>query len=163
MMQEPEILVCSEKKLVGMRISTSMAEDNTVAMWQQFMPRRKEVTNTVAPLFYSIQVFNGGLNVDEFTPKTIFEKWAAVEVSDFETIPEGMHAFLLPAGLYAVFIYKGVSSAFYEAAQYIYGRWLPESVYMLDDRPHFDVMGEKYLGPNNPESEEEIWIPVKLR
>ncbi|MER2999070.1 GyrI-like domain-containing protein [Pontibacter populi] len=163
MMQEPEIVVCSEKKLVGLRVFTSLAEDKTVAMWQKFMPRRKEIKNSVNDLLYSVQVFNGGLDVEEFTPKTVFEKWATMEVSDFGTIPEGMSSFALPAGLYAVFNYKGVSSAFFEAAQYIYGSWLPESVYVLDDRPHFDVMGKKYLGPNNPESEEEIWIPVKLR
>jgi len=162
-MQEPEILMCGEKKLVGMRIYTSLAEDNTVAMWQQFMPRRKEIRNNIDTLLYSVQVFNGSLDVEEFTPNTVFEKWATMEVSGFETIPTGMHTFTLPAGLYAVFIYKGLTSAFYEAAQYIYGSWLPDSVYELDDRPHFEVMGEKYLGPDNPESEEEIWIPIKLR
>ena len=162
-MQEPEILMCGEKKLVGMRVYTSLAEDNTVAMWQQFMPRRKEIRNSVDALLYSVQVFNGGLDVEEFTPNTVFEKWATMEVQDFEAVPAGMHPFTLPSGLYAVFIYKGLTSAFYEAAQYIYGSWLPDSVYELDNRPHFEVMGEKYLGPNNSESEEEIWIPIKLR
>ncbi|WP_238395674.1 GyrI-like domain-containing protein [Pontibacter pudoricolor] len=146
-----------------MRISTSLSEDDTVAMWQRFMPRRKEVSKRVDELLYSVQVFKGGLDVEEFTPKTVFEKWATMEVSAFETIPEGMHSFTLPAGLYAVFVYKGPSSAFFEAAQYIYGSWLPNSVYELDKRPHFDVMGNKYLGPNNPESEEEIWVPVQLK
>ncbi|MEJ8758633.1 GyrI-like domain-containing protein [Pontibacter sp. H259] len=163
MMQEPEIRMCGEKKLVGLQIYTSLADDNTVAMWQQFMPRRNEIEAGVDELLYSVQVFNGGLDIEEFTPRTVFEKWATREVNDFEGIPKGMNSFTLPAGLYAVFIYKGVTSAFFEAAQYIYGSWLPDSVYELDDRPHFDVMGEKYLGPNNPESEEEIWIPVKLR
>lgn len=162
-MQEPKILMSGEKKLVGMQIYTSLAEDNTVAMWQQFMPRRKEISNNIGELLYSVQVFNGGLDIEEFTPKTVFEKWATIEVSDFETIPEGMNNFVLPSGLYAVFIYKGLSSAFFEMAQYIYVTWLPESVYELDARPHFEVLGEKYLGPNNPESEEEVWIPIKLR
>lgn len=155
--------MCSEKKLVGIKIYTSLAEDNTLAMWQQFMPRRKEISNSNGQFFYSVQVFKGGLNVDEFTPNTTFEKLAAMEVPKFDIIPEGMSNLTLPSGLYAVFNYKGSSNNFYEAAQYIYGSWLPESVYVLDDRPHFDVMGEKYLGPNNPESEEEIWIPIKLK
>jgi len=30
----------------------------------------------------------------------------------------------------------------------------------LDNRPHFEVLGEKYKN-GDPESEEEIWIPVK--
>lgn len=162
-MEEPQILLSSEKKLVGIRIYTSLADNDSVKLWQQFMPRHKEVVNCVGAELYSVEVFEGGLNVEEFTPKTIFEKWAAVEVSDLEAIPESMYSLTLPAGLHAVFTYKGVSSAFYEAAEYIYGTWFPDSVYELDNRPHFEVMGEKYLGPDNPESEEEIWIPIKLK
>jgi AraC family transcriptional regulator len=30
----------------------------------------------------------------------------------------------------------------------------------LDQRPHVEVMGEKYKN-NDPDSEEEIWIPIK--
>jgi len=37
-----------------------------------------------------------------------------------------------------------------------------ESEFMLDDRPHFALMGDRYKN-DDPESEEEIWIPVKKR
>lgn len=48
-------------------------------------------------------------------------------------------------------------------AEYIYGSWLPNSTeYARDNRPHFEILGEKYKN-NDPESEEEIWIPVKGR
>lgn len=40
--------------------------------------------------------------------------------------------------------------------------WLPASDYNLDNRPHFEVLGEKYKN-NDPTSEEEIWIPIKLK
>jgi AraC family transcriptional regulator len=30
----------------------------------------------------------------------------------------------------------------------------------LDNRPHFEILGEKYK-QGSPDSEEEIWIPVK--
>jgi len=56
-------------------------------------------------------------------------------------------------------IYKG-SSADNSIFQYIYGQWLPNSNYLLDDKPHFEVLGEKYKN-NDPNSEEEIWIPIK--
>jgi AraC family transcriptional regulator len=38
--------------------------------------------------------------------------------------------------------------------------WLPNSAYALDDRPHFEALGEQYKN-NDPNSEEEIWIPIK--
>jgi AraC family transcriptional regulator len=40
--------------------------------------------------------------------------------------------------------------------------WLPSSDYVLDNRPHFEILGEKYK-INDPESEEKIWIPVRKK
>jgi AraC family transcriptional regulator len=63
--------------------------------------------------------------------------------------------------MYAVFDYKGLntdSSIFI----YIFTEWLPGSIYVLDERPHFEVLGEKYKN-NDPDSEEEICIPIKPR
>jgi AraC family transcriptional regulator len=39
---------------------------------------------------------------------------------------------------------------------------LPNSNYHLDDRPHFEILGEKYKNAD-PGSEEEIWIPIKAK
>ena len=80
-------------------------------------------------------------------------------MADFDQIPEGMDRFTLEAGQYAVFSYKG-SSAGNSVFQYIFTTWLPNSDYLLDDRPHFDVLEEK-TKLNDPNSEEELWIPVK--
>jgi AraC family transcriptional regulator len=37
---------------------------------------------------------------------------------------------------------------------------MTKSAFLLDDRPHFAVMGAKYKS-EDPSSEEEIWIPIK--
>ena len=65
----------------------------------------------------------------------------------------------MPGGLYAVFFYKG-SSSDTKIFQYIFTNWLPDSGYTLDNRPHFEILGENYKN-GDPGSEEEIWIPVK--
>ena len=88
-----------------------------------------------------------------------FDKWAAVEVSKFDAITEGMESFILNEGLYAVFDYKGLSTDV-QIFIYIFTEWLPNSNYLLDERPYFEILGSKYKN-NDPESEEEIWIPVK--
>jgi AraC family transcriptional regulator len=72
-----------------------------------------------------------------------------------------METFTLTGGLYAVFDYKG-SSNDPGIFQYIFGIWIPESNYLLDDRPHFEVLGEKYKNAD-PNSEEEIWIPIQQK
>jgi AraC family transcriptional regulator len=58
-----------------------------------------------------------------------------------------------------VFIHHGPASEAIITYTYIFQTWLPGSEFRLDDRPHFAMMGEKYKD-ENPNSEEEIWIPV---
>jgi AraC family transcriptional regulator len=159
--QEPKILDVKERILIGMRIMTSLSQDATKELWQSFMSRRKEIENAFPGAYYSVQVYDVDLNMADFSPETKFEKWAAIEVVHDEKAPEGMDAMTLPGGKYAVFIHKGMANAFPETAQFIFQTWLANSEYELDDRPHFEIMREKYFGPNDPDSEEEVWIPIK--
>ncbi|MBB6609941.1 GyrI-like domain-containing protein [Pontibacter sp. Tf4] len=162
-MQQPTLQTIAGKKLVGMSTETKLATHNPATLWQQFMPRRHEVGVIVGPELYSVQVYDAGFVKGEFTANSVFRDWAAVEVTDSTDLPDGMEQLNVPAGLYAVFLHKGPASAFPATAGYIFGEWLPNSNYTLDDRPHFEVMGAKYLGHEHPDSEEEVWIPVKLR
>ena len=161
MQMEPEILEITVRKLIGMRINTSLSENKTRELWQRFMPRRKEINNIANSELFSVQIYDERQAADSFTEDTIFEKWAAVEVNDIDNVPEGMESHSLSGGKYAVFIHKGTWSAFYQTSQYIFGTWLPESEFELDDREHFEIMGEKYFGPDDPNSEEEVWVPIR--
>ena len=75
----------------------------------------------------------------------------------FEKIPEDMESFSLSTGLYAVFEHKGMDTAIF---QQIFTEWLPNAPYILDHRPHFELLGEKYKN-GDPNSEEQIWIPIR--
>ncbi len=153
---ESEIKNVKPKKLIGMKLTMSFADNKTGLLWQRFMLKRKEIKNNLNADLISMQRYGPAF---DFGPNTEFEKWAAVEVSDLTNAPDKMETFLLPEGLYAVFQYKG-SSMDTRIFQYIFGEWLPASTYQLDNRPHFEVLGEKYKNAS-PDSEEEIWIPVK--
>lgn len=158
---ECRIETLAVKKLVGKRMIMTFSNNKTVELWRSFMSERKEINNNIGTELYSIQLYAPTF-FDHFNPDEAFEKWAAMEVTDFETIPVGMNSFTLPGGLYAVFSYKGAASNGANAFQYILGSWLPASGFQLDNRPHFEVLGEKYKN-EDPESEEEIWIPVKQK
>jgi AraC family transcriptional regulator len=136
----------------------SLVNNKTSQLWSQLVPRIKEIQNKVSKDKISMQVYPP-LYYQHFNPRNEFQKWATVEVHDFQNIPDGMKTFVLEGGLYAVFDYKG-SSADNSIFQYIFSKWLPNSPYLVDDRPHFEVLGSKYRN-NNPNSEEEIWIPIK--
>ena len=157
---EPRVEIVNEKKLVGKRLTMSLYDNKTGELWRSFMPRRKEITNNLTNDFISMAIYKPTYFSD-FTPSNKFEKWATVEVTDFEHVPNEMETFTLPAGLYAVFDYKG-SSTDNSIFQYILGVWLPGSIYLLDDRPHFEVLGDKYKNAD-PDSEEEIWIPIMTK
>ena len=156
------IKTLAEKKLIGKRITMNLANNRTFELWKSFMPRRKEISNSIGTDLYSVQVFDPYVDFAHFNQDTLHEKWAAIEVSDFNSVPEGMEVITLPAGIYAVFIHKGPASAGAHTFKYIFGTWIPHSDYVLDDRPHFEILGEKYKN-EDPDSEEEVWIPIRKK
>ncbi len=157
----PRIALKAETKLVGKCMLMSFANDHTKDLWQGFMPLRRQLVNTICDDLYSLQLYPPGF-FEHFNPAANFAKWAAMEVSSFTEIPAGMEPFTISAGNYAVFTYKGAASEAAAVFNYILGTWLPSSTFVLDDRPHFEILGEKF-SKDSPLSEEEIWIPVKSR
>jgi AraC family transcriptional regulator len=149
----------SEKKMAGFRIRMSFAGNTTFLLWQKFMSRRREITNAAGPDLFSIEVYNAAF-FDKFDAKREFEKWAAMEVTGFENLPDQMEALVIPAGLYAVFVHRGPASGGAASYEYIFRTWMPSSDFLTDDRPHFAVMGAKYRHEQQ-DSEEEIWIPIR--
>ena len=158
---QPTFITLPSKIIAGVRLNMSFAQNKTGALWQSFMPRRTEIKNLVNASFYSLEVYPPGF-FDDFKPTNEFEKWAGVEVKDDVEQPGGIELLTIPAGQYAVFTHRGPAGAGPQTYQYIFGVWLPTSDYIIDDRPHFALMDEKYKH-EQPDSEEDIYIPVKLR
>ncbi len=150
----------SAKQLLGKTIRMSLLNNKTPELWRSFMQNRSQIKQAKDQLLYSLQVYDSPDHFKNFDPAREFQKWALCEVENIKDIPEDMQAFELPAGMYAVFLHKGSQANAAATFQYIFGTWLPASGYELDHRPHFEVLGEKYKN-NDPDSEEEIWIPVK--
>lgn len=159
---EPRIEFLPQKKLVGKSVEMSLANDKTVELWKSVMPLVKTLPNSVSNELFSIQVYDTAISFDNFTPETNFTKWAAVEVSHYKQIPEELSSFTLSGGLYAIFVHKGAPEDFPKTSQSIFGQWLPQSDYELDQREHFELLGDKYKN-NSPDSEEEVWIPIRLK
>ncbi len=157
-MMQPRIIQSKETQFVGQSLSMSLVNNRTKELWGSFMPKRGQIQNRVGTDFISLQVYPPEYYT-VFSPKREFKKYALVEVLDYNSVPDGMETFTLAGGLYAIFDYKGANgdpSIF----QYIYEDWIPKSKFELDHRPHFEVLGANYEN-NNPNSEEEIWIPIK--
>jgi AraC family transcriptional regulator len=153
----PRIETAQERKLIGMKLSMSLAHDRTRELWSSFMPLRASVNHQASADLFSVQMYDTNY-FRQFDPEAVFEKWAALEVLEFENVPREMDTMVLAGGEYAVFDYKGLAGDS-RIFQYIYSEWLPGSGYQLDNRPHFEILGENFR-VNDPGSEEQIWIPV---
>ena len=156
----PQLLrleILAPKRLVGQRRVMSLAANTTAELWRGFMQHRAALP--AAEVRCSLQHYPPGYFAD-FSPETLFEKWAAQEVvaPDFAA-PAGFEVLDLAGGLYAVFLHQGPASRGAATFRYILTSWLPASGYMLDDRPHFELLGEKYHR-DGLDSEEEIWLPI---
>ena len=157
----PRIETINEKKLVGKRMTMSYADYRIGELWGSFMPRRKEIQNNLTNDLISLVVYSP-THFNAYKPTNEFERWATVVVENFNNVPDEMETYILPGGLYAVFHYTGMSTGISSFYQNIFTGWLPNSKYILDNRPHFEVLGAKYKN-NDPTSEEEIWIPIKQK
>lgn len=150
----PKIISINKKMVVGMQSKMRHGEyGNIVKLWKSFMPFRKHIKNAVNQDLIAMQIYED-LNI----PQNSFEIWACAEVLSLDDIPENMSSCSISQGEYAVFIQKGMdASATY---QRIITEWLPDSGYEIDDRPHFQVMGEKYKN-GSPDSEEDFYVPIR--
>jgi AraC family transcriptional regulator len=150
----------SDKFLVGMAAKMSVASDATPSLWQRFMPRKKEIQNPVSDVLYSVQNFSGSAGFENFTPETVFEKWAAVEVANRDCVPDEMQLFVLRGGHFAVFDHYSPPSEFPKTLNFILSEWLPQSEWQLDGREHFEMLLPDWRA-DDPNAREEVWMPVK--
>lgn len=156
----PTIITLPKTLLIGKKVRMNFLNDKTHELWKTFMPRKREIQNGIGTDLYSVEVYDTLSYFDSFSHAAEFDKWAAVKVADYGFIPDDLETLTIESGLYAIFSFKGTDSEVQAMYQYILGSWLPSSKYQLDNRPHFAVMGEKYKN-NDPDSEEEFWIPIK--
>lgn len=158
---EFKIIQLPQMRFVGRALPMSFNADRTPELWRGFSPRKPEIGNTTGTELYSITIYKPGFFA-QFDPNGEFEKWAAVAVTGFENIPEGMQTLVSPEGTYAAFTHRGTAAESLRTYDYIFREWLPGSDFLLDDRPHFAVMKEDYR-PDDPDAEEAILIPVKQK
>ena len=145
--------------MLGCSDQMSLAEDSTMELWQRFMPNKKQIRNLLCTEVYSVNIYPENVSFFNFTEQTVFTKWACTEVSAVDEIPEGMEVLMLEGGTYLVEEHKGPANEIHKTYDRIFTDIIPHANFSVDQRPHFEVLGEKYLGMH-PDSKEDIWIPI---
>jgi AraC family transcriptional regulator len=154
----PKLIELPQKILIG--ISFFLADDSKVMdlsnEWNQFTSEVKNIKNRIKPeRFYQVQYWSesqelGGLYF-----------FIGVEIRKIDKVPPQFVVKIIPKSRYLRFIHKGLANKVGYTYKYIYNQFLPETDYKLTKPFNFEFYGEKCLGPYNPESESEIYIPVE--
>lgn len=147
-------------KVVGMRIHTSIKENQIPQLWNDFIYRMNELDKIAVP-DCSLGICLNETNM-EFEEDSMFYYLACRVVKDDSIIPSGMIYREIPAQLVAVFTHSGSLEILDETYDYIYNKWLPESEYKqipADEIEWYDSrfkFGEK-------ESQMDIHIPISKK
>ena len=87
-----------------------------------------------------------------------FEYMCAVEVEDFEVLPEGTGRLRLPEAHYAVFEHRGPLGRIQQTWAEVFS-WLPRTGRRSAQTPDFELYPEGY-DPARGDEALEIWLPI---
>jgi len=155
---EPTFTETEEIKVIG--IMANFNEDTKSGipeLWTGFGPRMGEIKARLEGCTYGV-CFPAVLGDDNF------DYMAAVPVSSFDEIPEGMVARTIPPHKYAVFTHKmgedSLHNDLQKSVQYIWGTWLPSSGFEHARVPDFELYDER-MDPVTGKGEFDLYLPIK--
>lgn len=155
---EPTFKETEEVKVIGLMASFNEDTKHGIPdLWNSFGPRMGEIKTRLEGCTYGV-CFPATLGDDTF------EYMAAVPVSNFGTIPDGMVARVMPPHKYAVFTHKmgedSLHNDLQKSVQYIWGTWLPASGYEHARVPDFELYDER-MDALTGKGEFDLYIPIK--
>jgi AraC family transcriptional regulator len=124
--------------------------------WGQLNREVHTIKNRLQPeRFYQVQFWSGNQDLGGMY------FFIGVELSDLDEVQLHFVNKIIPKGRYLRFIHKGYANKVGYTYKYIYNQYLPATDYQLKKPFNFEFYGKKCLGPDNPQSESEIFIPIE--
>lgn len=151
---EPRIERREAFTVAGMAVRGVGGSPKFAEIWGRFLPEMGNVPSRINP--YETY----GLCYD-FDGSTL-NYMAGVQVGSTEGLPAGMTFVEVPAQTYAVFTHTGNPSGLFNTFRRIYEEWLPANQLQPVESYEFEFYGERFFGPDNEQSETDIYIPIKL-
>jgi AraC family transcriptional regulator len=160
---EPKIVKREAIRMIGIMYYGDNKNWEIPKIWEEFMPLMKKIPNCLPVQ----EAFGLCFYTESFSKNGLFYYLAALPVSSLEEIPMELVGKTLPASEYAVFTHKGPLAGktknIKDTYAYAYGTWLPNSPYMNPFAFDFEYYDERYKGNDNPESEIDVYIPIRKR
>lgn len=158
----PEIVMLEPKYIAGFRFCMSIENNNTINMWEKLNAQLvKQNYISMNNNRYSIYETGDTCSQNTFNKNSEATLFIGIETTPDNHVPKGMKLKEISGGKYSKFIHKGTVENLIYTYYYIWGIWLPNSNFQLDDRDDLECYTEKFLGAENEASQIEIYFPLK--
>ncbi|MDD3415039.1 MAG: AraC family transcriptional regulator [Lachnospiraceae bacterium] len=160
---KPEITMISSTHILGIRFETSIDENCSVSMWEK-LNQQITVFNDPQLSFcrrYEIYEVADSCSAQSFGGDCSINAFIGMEYPGKSKTDYGLQEKELSEGKYAKFVHVGTVDTLLNTYQYIWSVWFPKSGYELAEQDDFECYTERFLGPNNPNSQIDIYFPVK--
>lgn len=159
---QPKVKTIDEVMLVGIKGSITLENNKLLQMWKTFNSCVDKINDTLpGKRGYGVCIVDPDFDIKKFTSSTETNHFIGTEVSSFERVPEEFKTMVLSGGKYAVFTHRGKISELQMTYDYIWGTSVLCSGYELDIRDDFELYDERFISPEDENSEFDIYIPVK--
>lgn len=158
----PNIVVFPEIKVAGLRGETTLRDNKLKALWEQANAICMQIPNRV-PGGRGFGICEACRDNTLYTMNddVLFTEVAGTEVSSFDGLPEPFVRKVIPGGRYAVFTHRGSLRMLPRTFDYIWGTWFLNTREEMDWREDFELYDERFLGYDHPDSEMDLYIPVR--
>jgi AraC family transcriptional regulator len=104
-----------------------------------------------------------GLGTKQFSKTGKYLVMPAVQWEKEREIPIELVMKTIPPARYAKFTHSGFINEIGRVYEYIFGTWIPSTKHPVFDEFEFEYYDkEKYGGPDDPEAETDIYIPLEI-
>lgn len=160
----PELVELPDTRVAGLGLlcdlsSPGLASD-ILDHWERSAPRLRAAAGGA----YPARRYGIGWPAEGRMEDPVLEYLAGMEWTEAPP-PAGFRTFRIPAGPYLRATHRGAPALERETFLYLYGAYLPASNLDVREAFDFDVYAERFHAdsPDDPDSEVEIYIPVKHR
>lgn len=158
----PRIVELPEIRVAGIRGETTLRDNHLRELWDRTNSLYKQIPNRI-PGGRSLGICEACAENTLYTMNDdiLFTEVAGTEVSSFDGLTEPFVQKIIPGGRYAVFTHRGTLRMLPQTFDYIWGTWFLTTKEELDWREDFELYDERFLGYDHPDSEVDLYIPVR--
>ncbi|WP_050636594.1 AraC family transcriptional regulator [Candidatus Stoquefichus sp. SB1] len=158
----PRIVEIPEIKVMGLREETELKPERIKELWEKLAIMKKEFPSLPSHhrQFGIYESYQEDIHYIANEDMKCYEV-VGIEVEFFDNVKPPFVRKVIPGGKYAVFTHHGSLETLSQTIDYIWGTWLLTTKEEIDFRETFELQDERFLGYHHPESEMDIYIPIR--